>query len=831
MSDNSRLPVTSTLLAALMVSSAVQAEAPSSINNEESDRWRCQASADGGWQCGSVAPADGLGSRFVRPERQTYTELTDTVTTSTAPQKLDWVPRQALTDEQLGETPNYCAGRYVEPAYVTPEQRRLDPSSQPLQGSADSSSTSEGGVTTLSGDVVLTQGYRQIKSDLAILDREANTADFAGKSLYREPGILLTGEDTHVNLSNNEVTINNAEFVGHESHMRGTAKRLVRQGDGVVVVKQGSITRCAPDSNVWSLVGSEVKLDQESGFGSIKHARLHIKDVPVMYIPYMTFPIDDRRKSGFLWPAIGTSDDGIDVAAPYYWNIAPNYDATLTPRYISKRGAMGEAEFRYLHNKNEGVLGGAYLVNDDLFGGEDRWLGVIDHEGQEFNNIRTRVTATAVSDNNYFNDLGTDLNASSQSHLLRLAEAAYSSSHWSITSRVQGYQTIDANITDASKPYDRLPQILATAYYPHEATGLEFNLLTEYSYFDRDNSGLTGLDRAVGHRTRIEPSVSWLYETAYSFVQPKVTYRYAQYQLEDLTTGLNDSPDLAVPVFSLDSGLFFERDTSWVGTPLTQTFEPRLFYLHVPKEDGQQDNPLFDTSELDFSYSQLFREDRFVGGDRVGDAEQLSLGLTTRFVEGDGFEKARASLGQIFYFEDREVTLNGTQARTDRTSESALAGEIMYAWNPYWRLQGDIEWDPDISRTNQSSLYMRYHGDNRHLFNIGYRIRNDNREQLEQTDISLVWPISQQWSFISRWNQDLIHDRIVEAFAGLEYQSCCWAVRVVGRRWINDDDLTSNTNVEEKDAIYIQFILKGLGNIGDSTEQLYRDSIPGYQEL
>lgn len=827
MSDNSRLPVKSTLLAALMVSASLSAADQKNDPGTDSNRWRCQATAEGGWQCGNVPPTEGLGTRFVKPEPPTYSTTEDA--SLSIEQKLDWVPRQALSDEQHLETPNYCSGRYVEPDYVDADQRTLDPATQPLKGSAASSTTDEHGVTTLSGNVVINQGYRQVKSDQAVLDRDAGTADFEGRSQYREPNVLLVGENTHVNLDTNEVTINDAEFVGHTSHMRGSAKKLIRRGDGVVVIEQGSITRCAPGSNTWNLVGSEVKLNQEEGFGTIKHARLHIKDVPVMYVPYMTFPIDDRRKSGFLMPQFGTSDDGLDIATPYYWNIAPNYDATLTPRLITDRGSMGEAEFRYQHTKNTGVLGGAYLVSDDLFMGQDRWLGVIDHRGNEFDNISTRVTATAVSDDKYFNDLGTDLNASSQSHLLRLAEANYTNEHWSITSRVQGYQTIDPAILAADKPYDRLPQLLAVGQYPLEDSGFEFGLTSEYSYFNRDNNTLTGLDRAVGHRTRIEPSVSWLYETPYAYIKPKTTYRYAQYQLEDLNASLNDSPDLGVAVFSLDSGLFFERDTDWFKTPLTQTFEPRLFYLNVPEESGQLENPLFDTSELDFSYNQLFREDRFVGGDRVGDANQLSLGLTSRFIETDGFERARASIGQIFHFEDRMVTLTGTPDRTDLTSESALAAELMYALKSGWRVQGDIEWDSDIQRTNQSSLYLRYRGDNRHLFNVGYRIRNDNREQLEQSDVSLVWPITHRWSFVSRWNQDLIHDRIVEAFAGLEYQSCCWAVRVVGRRWINDSDLTAADKAKEKDAIYIQFVLKGLGNIGDSTEQLLSDSIPGYQ--
>jgi len=821
MPDKSRLPAKSTLLTALMLTASVQAASPDTSNG----RWQCQATADGGWQCGSVAPADGLGTRFIAPEKSAPVEAATAKAEKTEykidGEQLDWVPSHALTDEQRQSHAGYCAGRYIEPNYVDAALRDLDPGTQPIEGSAELSQTDENGITTLSGNVVLSQGNRQVKSQQATLDREAGTATFTGRTQFRQPGLLLIGEAPVVNLNSDELTIHDAKYVGHESHMRGSAEKVYRDASGVLRIDDGSITHCQPGANTWALVGSKITLDQESGFGTIKHARLHVKDTPVLYFPYMTFPLDDRRKSGFLTPSYGSSD-GTDIATPYYWNIAPNYDATLTPRFIADRGFMGEAEFRYLHENNQGEIGGAFLSGDDEFDGQDRWLSTLDHTGTVFDRINTRIDFSRVSDDDYFSDLGTDLSVTSQTQLLQLAQASYSSTYWNVLVRAQGYQELDS--TDS---YERLPQLLANINYPHDNSGLEFGLMTEYTNFDRDNKDLTGIARAVGHRTRVEPSISWLFETPYAFVKPKVSYRFAKYQLDDLAAGLNDSPDLSVPVFSIDSGLFFERNMSFAGIS-TQTFEPRLFYLRVPEEKGQQEIPLFDTSLLDFSYNQLFREDRFVGGDRVGDANQLSLGLTTRFLESDGFERARASIGQIYYQDDREVTLTGTP---DRSADSPIAAELMYAFNSGWRVQGDIEWDDDNSNTTQSSLYFRYHGDNQHLVNIGYRVRNDgSSERIEQTDLSTVWPISDRWSFISRWNHDLIHDRIIEAFAGLEYQSCCWAVRVVGRQWINDDDITKSDGVDEKNAIYIQFLLKGLGNIGDSMEKLFSDSIQGYQE-
>ena len=818
-----RLPLKISLLAALLISAPLSA-----ASSNDSTRWLCKADSAGGWQCGGTKPADGLGTRFVAPQRTAVVAPDTSAPYKIDGEQLDWVPSAALSEEQQLTLPGYCPGGYVEPTYVAAEQSLLNPGSQPTQGSANASQTDENGVTTLTGNVVLTQGYRQIKSEQAVLDRKAGTAEFIGRTQFREPGILLIGEDPQVNLNSNEITFNDAQFVAHNSHIRGDAEKLNRQTDGIIRVDQGSLTYCAPGSNTWAVEGSEVRLDQEKGYATIKHARLKIKDVPVFYFPWARFPLDKSRQSGFLTPDIGSSD-GIDIATPYYWNIAPNYDATLTPRYIGDRGALGEAELRYLHNNNHGEIGAAFLASDDLFQNQDRWLGSVTHKGTLFNSINTRVDYTTVSDGDYFGDLGTDLNASSQTNLLRLAEASYNGKHWDITARTQSYQTIDSAITDANKPYDRLPQIIANGFYPYNASGFELGLMAEYSNFDRDNSGLTGIDRAVGHRTRVAPSVSWLFETPYAYIKPKATYHYTRYQLNDLVAGLNNSPDISVPVFSIDSGLFFERDTSWAGKAATQTFEPRFFYLKVPEEKGQLENPLFDTSALDFSYSQLFRENRFTGGDRIADADQFSLGLTTRLIDHGGFERARASIGQIFYDDNRSVTLTNTPAHTDTTSDSPIAAELMYALKSGWRLQGDIEWDPDLSSTNQSSLNLRYHGDNQHILNIGYRVRNDGSERLEQTDISAAFPVSKHWSVVSRWNHDLIRDRLVEAFAGFEYQSCCWAVRVIGRRWINDDDINASDGVDEKNAIYIQFELKGLGKIGDSTERLFSDSIPGYQ--
>lgn len=820
-------------LASFALSSATLASTPDSVGSVN-DRWRCEAKPDGsGWQCHGIEPSAGSGDLFVPVSSKGTSQAKRAKGTSrkvtSRHARLDWVPREQLPEQVEQKTPGYCSGAYVEPDYLAEELRNVDPATQPILGSSIESETTEDGRSTLTGDVVIRQGYRQVKSNTAVIDREAGTTEIDGEARYREPGVLLIGQHTHINMETKAVTIKDAEFVAHGTHMRGTAKQLNHDQDGLIHVSKGKVTHCEPGVNTWALTGSKIRLDREKGTGVAKHATLKVKNVPVFYTPYLQFPIDDRRKSGFLFPQLGQSDDGIDFAAPYYFNIAPNYDATFTPRYISDRGAMGEVEFRYLHKNNKGIIGGAYLEGDDEFNGEDRWLGSVEHKGRLFNKISTYIDYATVSDDDYFSDLGTDLSVSSQTHLHRIGQASYSGKYWNVLARLQGYQTLDELIADQSKPYDRLPQIRLNLNYPHERSGLEFGLETEYVYFDRDNDNLTGLQRAIGHRMRAIPSISWNLEWPFAYIKPTVKYKYTKYSLDDLDSTFDDSPDLSTPLYSLDTGIFFERDMSLFGDALTQTFEPRLFYLKVPEEEDQNLIPDFDTSELTFSYNQLFREDRFVGGDRIGDADQLSVGLTTRIIEDSGFERLRASIGQIYYFEDRLVTLAGLPDASDKTSESAYAAEIKFALRSGWRLLGDIEWDPDLERTNESSLNLRYSSDSNHIFNIGYRIRAD-RQQLEQSDFSLVWPLSDRWRIFTRWNQDLIRDRIVEALAGLEYQSCCWNIRIAARRWINDDDLFRADEVEEKDGIYIQFQLKGLAGIGQSLEGILKNSIPGYQE-
>ncbi len=804
------------------------------LGDTQTNQWSCHADVSGeGWQCAPNEPKiqHGLYIPVAKHARNNAATTKQQLTSDNAmsSNNLGWVTVDQLESEEQAKLAPFCKGTYLEPNYVETTLLDLDPSTQPILASSVESKTSDDGISVLAGDVVISQGYRQLTSEHAVIDRSLNVAHIEGEATYREPGILLIGNDTQINLKTKDVSIQNAEFVSYDTRMRGSAKQLDRGADQIIKIIGAKITQCDPNTNTWELAGSTIELDLDRGVGTAKHARLNIKGVPVLYTPYMQFPIDNRRKTGMLFPQIGLSDDGADIAVPIYLNLAPNYDATITPRYIADRGVMTETEFRYLSEQSQGIIGGAWLGSDDQANNEDRWLLAIDHKGSPFERVRTNIDYRTVSDEDYFSDLGTALSVSGRTHLLRNGQVTYNQNYWDLTVRLQGYQTLDELVTDENEPYDRLPQILLEVDYPLSDSGLTYGLLLEHTWFDRNNDHLTGIAEAVGQRSRLEPSISWNIEGASSYIKPSVRYKYRVYALNDLSNQFDDAPEISVPVYSLDAGVFFERDMQWKAEHMTQTFEPRLFYLKVPEEKDQDMIPDFDTSELTFGYNQLFREDRFIGGDRVGDADQLSVGITSRILEESGFERLRTSLGQTYYFEDRMVTLDGILDDDYDTSKSAFTAEFIYALQSGWRFLGDIEWDPELEKTNESSLSLRYKGKQNRIFNIGYRLRNDRRK-LEQTDISGMWPVSSQWNIIARWNQDLIHDRIIEALVGIEYQSCCWSMRLAARRWINDDDIFSADKVEEKDGIYFQIQLKGLAGIGQSLEGLLKDSIMGYQE-
>jgi LPS-assembly protein len=571
----------------------------------------------------------------------------------------------------------------------------------------------------------------------------------------------------------------------------------------------------------WRIEARRMKIDHNEQWGEAYHAFLNVLDVPIFYAPYMTFPISNRRKSGFLPPTIGSSNvSGFDFTLPYYWNIAPEMDATFAPRILGKRGVLLGGQYRYLVQRGDGQLDATYLPVDSERQDDARWLVGYTHD-QYFDGPRGNlfVKFNRVSDDKYFEDFGTNLALTSRRYLEQRADVRYSGDLWNVLARVQGFQTVDDTIPEINQPYDRLPQVYFNAYTPRSEGGPNLDLLTQTSYFSRGAG-------PVGGRIDLRPVLSVPFHTAGTFLEPRLGVEYTQYSLDQPVTGKADeTPNRVLPILSVDSGLFYERDLGFGGRSFVQTLEPRFFYLYIPEVD-QDDLPVFDTGQYTVSFGQLFRENRFSGPDRVGDANQISLGLTSRFIDRDsGFEHLRASIGQSYYFADQNVTLPGGSVNHDPVSD--VVGELVARFTNGLSGRADVIFNPNDTSFDLGLLGLRYLPDPRTIVNAEYRIRNDiqglGQTRIDQTDVSLRFPVTRALSVVGRWLYSLDDDETLEGVAGLEYESCCYAVRTVARRFL------STSTGQFDNQFLVQLELKGLAGFGKSTTSFLKRSIPGYE--
>ncbi|MWV11252.1 LPS assembly protein LptD [Pseudomonas sp. R-28-1W-6] len=883
------------------------------------EQFDCQASTTGGWAC---SPKTANAAQLPRPQHSATAVSTVAGTDAAQPadgqaastavlvtesqgkglssrsadySHLDWVPRDKLSAAQLAEVGPYCAGSYVEP--LRPGMSDDTPMDEaPMFVSAKASRyAQETQTATLAGDVVLRQSGMQIEADEAKLHQLENRGELIGNVKLRDQGTLVVGDRAEIQLDNGEAKVENAEYVLHKGHVRGSALYAKREESAIIRLKDGTYTRCEPGSNAWNLKGNNIKLNPATGFGTATNVTLRVKDIPVFYTPYIYFPIDDRRQSGFLAPSIGSSSDtGFLLATPYYFNLAPNYDATLYPTYMSNRGLLMEGEFRYLTKGSEGQVGGAWL--DDA---EDerklqseyedqRWMYNWQHKGGLDSRLLAEVDYTDISDPYYFQDLNSDLEVSSTTFVNQRGALTYRGDNFTAGLNAHAYEL--ATVTDIT-PYDRLPQITFDGALPFQPGGLNFAYQTEFVRFDRDlrsgnfsdengnlepwyDTRIKGLARANGDRIHLEPGVSLPLNWTWGYVKPTIKYLQTDYDLDLDQEGKNSllaeqeyssSQNRGVGLFNLDSGLYFDRNTSLFGKNYRQTLEPRLYYLYVPEED-QTDIPVFDTGENTFNYASLFRENRFSGKDRIGDENKLSLGVTNRWIESNGFERQRFSIGQALYFADREVQLPGIDYRTRDDAQanvSPYALEYLYRFNRDWRLSSDFNWDPDSSSTRSGSAMFHYQPEENpnKVVNVGYRYRNDTVRydqstgdwvvgggdfgtpgqpgyikdyyKIEQHDFSVIWPIVPQWSAIARWQYDYNQTRTLEAFGGFEYDSCCWKLRLINRYWVDYDEYSLNPdqNDQADRGIFLQIVLKGLGGVvGNKAESFLDQGIQGYRE-
>ena len=662
------------------------------------------------------------------------------------------------------------------------------------------------------GNVVLSRGTDTIRGPQATLVVGDRTGRFESPQyqLSRARGPVLAGDAPRSVSGSGEADVLNLE------------------GENQYSLKNATWTTCSPTDPDWYIKARELELDYDREVGTAHGASIVFMDTPIFWMPWAEFPLNGQRQSGFLPPTFGSSNKtGVDFTQPYYWNIAPNYDATVAPRIMSRRGLQVGGEVRYLGEDYQGTTRVEWMPEDKVTG-EERRLGSIQHQHRFAPNLYGTLDLNAVSDDDYFEDLSSNIGVASRVNLLREGRLIYAGGWWSASALVQRYQTLSPEgEAPNAEPYRRLPQIALNAYRADLVGGLAATLETEVTRFAHANPDVK--DEAT--RFVAYPQLSLPLQGASWFVTPKAGVHYSSYDVDraKANEAKPNSITRSLPIMSLDSGLFFERETNLFGGDYVQTLEPRLFYLRVQDKDQTQ-IPVFDSNRFDVGFAQIFSENRFSGSDRVGDANDLTAAVTTRFIDSDtGVERLRALLGQRYYFSDQQVYLfdESELRRAGRGNEilAGLGGQI----NKRVSVDSYMQFNTETNSTERLNANIRYQAGFARTLNLSYRYApklpvDRGVVGLEDIDVSGQWPIARNWYGVGRVTHSLKDNRVTEAVAGLEYDGGCWVFRTAMHRFAIDENDVTN-------AIFVQLELNDLAGIGSNPLSLIKRSVPGYGKI
>ncbi|MGZ8187380.1 MAG: LPS-assembly protein LptD [Methylosarcina sp.] len=871
------------IISASRRTSAEKAEAKDTSRRQG---WTCSAAEQGkDWNCNLVG-ADPKGkARIVESDENKFSLLDPA---------FDYKQEQIFNtlSSQLKYDPwaNCTIQMIARPAYI-PGRHLRDVS--PLEVKSDYSEVFDNEISSYTGNVEITRADQRSLSNAASYDTVSQTLDLQGDVYYSEDELALYSNTATLELAADQAKLRNVMFISPSTPLRGRAKTVYRDNNYLSRYKEVAYTSCPPNNYDWVVHASDLKLNDQTGKGAAKNAWLEFKGLPVFYSPYLSFPMDDRRLSGFLAPSFGnTQQGGFDISVPYYWNIAPNADATLKPRYLTDRGILLGGDFRLLTKYSNSIASVEYMPNDSVRD-TSRFLGSFRNTSHFTSALSSNMDLNYVSDNQYFGELGNALSFPNFSYVRSSADLSYIDQGISLVGRMVNYQTIDEALTGYRRPYLRLPEIVMNLNHAFDFMPLNTVLDGDFVNFQHDSI-------VNAQRINVKPSVSFPLKTEAAYLTPKISVQHTNYQLSNQSNGVyqlsdptqvNPFPDTitrTLPIVSLDSGVFFEKDFTFGQSPLKHTLEPRLFYLYIPRKD-QDDIPLFDTARYDFWYANMFRENRFSGSDRIQDANQVTAALTSRLIDSStGKERLKLSLGEIFYFQDREVTApllinglpgwlnlestNGYLASPAETSTlSPLVAEISSEFADHWSAETGIQWDPDTNEIVRGKAVLHFINEPEQIFNIGFLYRKDpfikttlehnlqflrsptvNPAQLDpltllederiiksndiiQSDVSFRWPLINNWFAVGRWQYSWLYNQTQETFLGLEKENCCWRFRVIGRRYVNNVNITNFSAADSPDAtsqtgIFFQLELKGLTGIGEKLDKFFEESIYGYRK-
>lgn len=787
--------------------------------------------------------------------------------------------------EKDKEPSNICGGKYVEPKVISAVLNPPGIKGTETTITADNNIFySINGDSVLEGNVTISQPGRQVKADKVILHRSLKTGKIASAELVghievRENGRLLVGERSHIDFERNTLSVDNLIYrintpspTGDNIVFWGRAKEAVRDSSERMIIHDATASTCSPESCAWNLTGGTLKYNKNKAFAEMYNAALFFEGIPLFYSPYLYFPTNRDRKTGFLLPSLAYSVDlGAEISIPFYLNLAPNYDATITTNLMSKQGALIGATFNYLTEKSSGKIrasyiydfGLDYLIDSDLkdFDTSDpndpNYESVQDLKNENENrgyfswqnttkfdsHWSSELDINHVSDDYFLHDFSAT--AINDDQLMNKLDLTYSGENWDFLGEIQAYQTLHMLGANAQDQYSNLPQLALNGDYPNQPYGFDYLLKTQFVNFNIAEPNFN-TDELVptGSRVNFQPGVSYPITFASGYIKPTLQVPITLYDLQNME---QDDPShletitRAVPMFDIDSGLVFERNFNMFSSGYTQTLEPRLYYLYVPYVD-QSEIPVFDSHLSTFDFNSLFRPNRFSSIDRIGDANQLSLGLSSRFLDADtGQEKLRLDLGQVYAFTQHNVTLDADDdSYLDPLVDSnisPLIGQATVGLNSNWNATGSLSVNTNNTSTfiNNVAATLQYKPDKDHLINMNYSfIANGDSIQgetvdLNRFDLSFAWLLEKRWRLMADWNYNISAEDYQELLFGLEYNNCCWAIRLLGERVFNGYDSSGQSTFDYRGGI--QFMLKGLGSLngGDSTGVL-PDRISGFQD-
>ena len=725
-----------------------------------------------------------------------------------------------------------CAPSTVPPPPAT------DLETSTIEG--DTASLRDDGVSVVEGNVALRTPERTITSARMEYHAEDGRAEASGRVAIRERDVFLQGSRLEANFETGEMVLEDATYSHPDSHGRGDAKRIENDPRRTVITG-GSFTTCDPGTNAWRLEADSLELDRESGTGTARNAHLSFFGFPLLYTPWITFPIGSDRKSGFLIPTFESSDNtGTSLTLPYYLNLAPNYDATLWPRLTSRRGEVLGGQFRFLTEGGAGTLE-AEVLPDDRITGDSRSLVSFRHRYGSTPGLESEVQYARASDVNYLRDLDTGAAVANTDYLRQSAEVAYELPGLRFEIGVENFQILK-NTPDHLDPYRMAPRVALESRLLERNWNLNLDFHGEAARFEHHTDLV-----AAGTRLDLRPSMYVPVRSSFGYLIPRATLHFTGYDLDEVAGDVPDSLSRTVPSFSIDGGLYFDHDVTVGERRFTQTLEPRLFYLRVPHRD-QDRLPLFDAGSFSFGYDHMFRENRFSGTDRIGDADRLTLALDSRLLDG-GREVFAARFGTMQHFRDRRVRLCTTAdpVPDDLTrcrdvgdpdaldpSRSIWIAALRARPHDAFTVGGTIEHDGSESRYRAVSLDLRYHPSPERIVNLGYRrfpqetvsageVQEWVRDTTESVTLSAHHDLGPNVRVLGSASYALEKDTTTELYTGLEFDTCCWSARVVGQRYL------PSGGTDHESSVVLQLELKGLTGFGSGADRSRIRPVPGYR--